>query len=89
MYIYKKLIQLYFYIQITYYIIIYKMNEQSSTVCYPRNSILTLDKLTELAIEAHFRQQVRECIIQTYETGHYNQDETADTTQKMLVHESV
>tara|TARA_Y100000389_G_scaffold191898_1_gene218741 strand:+ start:1628 stop:1825 length:198 start_codon:yes stop_codon:yes gene_type:complete len=65
------------------------MNEQSSTVCYPRNIILTLDKLTELAIEAHFRQLVRECIIQTYETGYYNQDETANTTQKMLVDESV
>jgi hypothetical protein len=65
------------------------MNEQSSTVCYPRNSILTLDKLTELAIEAHFRQQVRECIIQTYETGHYKEEETSNTTQKMLVHESV
>ena len=65
------------------------MNDQSSTVCYPRNNILSLDKLTELAIEAHFRQQVRECIIQTYETGNYKEEETTNTTQEMLVVNSV
>jgi len=50
------------------------MKEENTPVYYPPNSIVTLDNLTDMAIEAHFRELVRECIIKTYETRHYNQD---------------
>jgi len=45
----------------------------------PSKALEQLDKFTEMAIEAHFRELVRECIVLTYGTGHYYEDETTET----------
>ena len=44
----------------------------------PSKALEQLDKFTEMAIEAHFRELVRECIALTA-TGYYYEDETAET----------